>query len=124
MADPTAEFFDGLAQRGYEPLLAHASGTMRFDIASGKKTESWLLAIDKGKLTVSRSGGAADATFSAGKTEFDRLVSGQENAVAAVLRGTLSVDGSMRLIVQFRRILAGQETIEPPKAARKGRSRR
>ena len=124
MADPTAEFFDGLAQRGYEPLLAHASGTMRFDIASGKKTESWLLAIDKGKLTVSRSGGAADATFSAGKTEFDRLVRGQENAVAAVLRGTLSVDGSMRLIVQFRRILTGQKTIEPPKAARRGRSRR
>jgi putative sterol carrier protein len=124
MADPTAEFFDGLAQRGYEPLLAHASGTMRFDIASGKKTESWLLAIDKGKLTVSRSGGAADATFSAGKTEFDRLVRGQENAVAAVLRGTLSVDGSMRLIVQFRRILTGQEIIEPPTAARRGRSRR
>ena len=124
MADPTAEFFDGLAQRGYEPLLAHTSGTMRFDIASGKKTESWLLAIDKGKLTVSRSGGAADATFSAGKTEFDRLVRGQENAVAAVLRGTLSVDGSMRLIVQFRRILTGQEIIEPPTAARRGRSRR
>ena len=124
MADPTAEFFDGLAQRGYEPLLAHVSGTMRFDIASGKKTESWLLAIDKGKLTVSRSGGAADATFSAGKTEFDRLVRGQQNAVAAVLRGTLSVDGSMRLIVQFRRILTGQETIEPPTAARRGRSRR
>ena len=124
MADPTAEFFDGLAQRGYEPLLAHASGTMRFDIASGKKTESWLLAIDKGKLTVSRSGGAADATFSAGKTEFDRLVRGQQNAVAAVLRGTLSVDGSMRLIVQFRRILTGQEIIEPPTAARRGRSRR
>src|SRR5580765_4616851 len=124
MADPTAEFFDELAQRGYEPLLANASGTMRFDIATGKKTESWLLAIDKGKLTVSRSGGAADATFSAGKTEFDRLVRGQENAVAAVLRGTLSVDGSMRLIVRFRRILTGQETIEPPTAAGKGRSRR
>ena len=122
--DPTAEFFDDLAQRGYEPLLANASGTMRFDIANGKKTESWLLAIDKGKLTVSRSGGAADATFSAGKTDFDRLVRGQENAVAAVLRGTVSVEGSMRLIVQFRRILAGRKTIEPPTAARAARSRR
>jgi putative sterol carrier protein len=124
MADPTAEFFDELAQRGYEPLLANASGTMRFDIANGKKTESWLLAIDKGKLTVSRSGGAADATFSAGKAEFDRLVRGEENAVAAVLRGTVSVEGSMRLIVQFRRILAGRKTIEPPTAARAARSRR
>ncbi len=124
MADPTAEFFDELAQRGYEPLLANASGTMRFDIANGRKTESWLLAIDKGKLTVSRSGGAADATFSAGKEEFDSLVGGEENAVAAVLRGTVSVEGSMRLIVQFRRILASRKTIEPPTAARRGRSRR
>ncbi len=124
MADPTAEFFDELAQRGYEPLLANASGTMRFDIRNGRKTESWLLAIDKGKLTVSRSGGAADATFSAGKTDFDRLVRGEENAVAAVLRGTLQVHGGMRLLGLFRRILGGQKTIEPPTAARTGRSRR
>ena len=68
MTDVTAEFFDDLAQRGHEPLLGHASGTMRFDIANGKKTETWFVSIDKGDLTVSRSGDAADSTLGRDRT--------------------------------------------------------
>jgi hypothetical protein len=34
MADVTAEFFEDLAERGHEPLLGNASGTMRFGNAS------------------------------------------------------------------------------------------
>src|SRR5689334_5340762 len=77
MTDPTAEFFDDLAQRGHEPLLANASGRMRFDIADGKKTETWFVTIVKGDLTVSRSGGAADSTLVSSRALFDRLASGK-----------------------------------------------
>ena len=62
---------------------------MRFDIANGKKTETWFVTIDKGDLSVSRSGGAADSTLVASKALFDRLASGKASAVAEVLRGTL-----------------------------------
>jgi predicted lipid carrier protein YhbT len=129
MTDVTAEFFDDLAQRGHEPLLRNASGTMRFDIASGKKTEHWFVAIDKGNLKVSHSGGAADCTLAATKALFDRLASGKASAVAEVLRGTLTIDGDWRLLVVFRRILPGPSTTKPQArkqraAAPSGRSRR
>jgi putative sterol carrier protein len=118
MTDLTAEFFDDLAQRGHEPLLGNASGTIRFDIANGKKTEAWFVTIDKGDVTVSRSGGAADSTLTASKVVFDRLASGKASAVAEVLRGTLTIEGDLRLLVLVRRILPG------PSPARTRRSRR
>jgi hypothetical protein len=128
MTDVTVEFFDDLAQRGHEPLLGNASGTLRFDIADGKKIETWFVTIDKGDVTVSRAGGAADSTLVAGKALFDRLASGQASAVAEVLRGTLTIEGDWRLLVLFRRILPGRSTakaVTKPRApARTGRSGR
>jgi putative sterol carrier protein len=129
MTDLTAEFFDDLAQRGHEPLLGNASGTMRFDIADGKRTETWSVKIDKGDLSVSRSGGAADSTLAASKAVFDRLASGKASAVAEVLRGTLTIEGDWRLLVLFRRILPGRPIAKARSAkqrtpARTGRSRR
>jgi hypothetical protein len=129
MADVTAEFFDDLAQRGHEPLLGNASGTMRFDVADGEKTESWFVTIAKGDLSVSRSGGAADSTLVASKAVFDRLAGGKASAVAEVLRGTLTIEGDWRLLVLFRRILPGRSaakprSAKPPRLERTGRSRR
>jgi hypothetical protein len=128
MTDVTVEFFDDLAQRGHEPLLGNASGTLRFDIADGKKIETWFVTIDKGDVTVSRAGGAADSTLVVGKALFDRLASGQASAVAEVLRGTLTIEGDWRLLVLFRRILPGRSTakaVTKPRApARTGRSGR
>ncbi len=42
------EFFAGLAERGYEPVLHAASGTVRFDLRDGGKVERWLVSIDRG----------------------------------------------------------------------------
>src|SRR3954451_24537146 len=103
MADLTAEFFDDLAQRGHEPLLGNASGTIRFDVANGKKTETWFVTIDKGDVTVSRSGRAADSTLVASKAVFDRLASGTASAVVAVLRGRVPIEGDLQALVLFRR---------------------
>jgi putative sterol carrier protein len=134
VTDATAQFFDDLAQRGHERLLENASGTMRFDIANGKKAETWFVTIDKGDLGVSRSGGASDCTLVADRALFDRLASGKASAVAAVLRGTLTIEGDWRLLVLFRRILRGPSTAEPQSTkppstkprtrARTGRGRR
>ena len=53
-ADPTVDFFAALKSRGQEPLLRKASGTLRFDIADGKRTERWLVELKKGDIAVSR----------------------------------------------------------------------
>jgi putative sterol carrier protein len=124
MTDPTAQFFEELAQRGYEPRLRNASGTVRFDIANGKKTTTWFVAIDKGNVAVSRSGATADCTIGGRKELFEKLATGEANAVAAVLRGTLTVAGDWRLLVFVRRILPGPSGVEQPTATEAERSRR
>jgi SCP-2 sterol transfer family len=106
-ADPTADFFAGLAERGHEPLLANTKGTVRFDLRAGQKTERWLLSVVDGDLAVSRRNARADCVVSTEKALFDRIAGGEANAMAAVLRGELDVQGNVRLLVAFQRLLPG-----------------
>jgi len=124
MTDTTTQFFEELRQRDHDPQLEHSRGTLRFDIATGKETDHWLVMIDKGDVTVSHRGGEADATVGADKSVFDAIASGKASPVAAVLRGTLHVDGNLRLLSLFRRLLPGPPAVKAPAAARTGRSRR
>ena len=112
VSDPTADFFAELGQRKHEPLLVKATGTVRLDVLEGKKTDRWFVTIDKGDLTVSRKPSTADTTLRAQKALFDGVASGQVNAVAAVLRGEIAVEGDWRLLVLFQRLFPG------PSAAR------
>ena len=105
--DPTERFFVELAAREHEPLLRKASGTTRFDIVDGSRTRRWLVAVDKGDIAVSRGGGKATCVVRAQKAVFDRIASGRLNAVAAVLRGDLAVDGDWRLLVRMQRLFPG-----------------
>ena len=106
--DPTGAFFDALAARARVPLLDNTKGTARFDIVSGRKTDRWLLAIDNGKLSVSRRNDSADCVIRVDRALFEQLVAGRKNAVAAVLRGDLAVDGDWRLLVRIQRLFPGK----------------
>jgi putative sterol carrier protein len=110
-----AEFFDRLAERDHEPLLAKARGTARFDVSDGRRTERWLVTLDHGDVRVSRRNAAADMVVRADRPLFERIVQGKANALAAVLRGELSVEGSAELLVLFQRLLP-----RPSDAKRKG----
>jgi len=102
--DPTAAFFEALARRGHEPLLDKATGTTRFDVVDGRKTERWLVTVDGGTIAVSRRNVAADCVIRGDKALFDRIASGKSNAVAAVLRGDVDVQGDWRLLVRMQRL--------------------
>jgi len=116
MADSTAEFFDELGRRGHEPLLEKATGTVRFDLDAGKQTERWFVTVSKGDLAVSRKNVRADCVVSTDRALFDGVASGKTNAMAALLRGAMAVEGDVRLLVAFQRLFPGaagpQET--PP----------
>lgn len=107
MADATAEFFDMLVERGHEPLLEKMTGTIRFDLRDGKKTELWLVTVVRGDLAVSRRNLRADCVVSADKALFDEVASGKTNAMAALLRGAIAVEGDVPLLVAFQRLLPG-----------------
>jgi putative sterol carrier protein len=107
MADATAEFFAQLAERGRDPLVQNASGTVRIELSHGKRTDRWLVSVDKGEISVSRKNAAADGVVRTTKELFDRLASGRANAFAASLRGEVDAEGDLGLVLLFQRLLPG-----------------
>jgi hypothetical protein len=107
MTDATTDFFAALARRGHDPLLDKARGTVRIELVNGKQTERWLLAFDKGDITVSHRNARADVTLRTDKASFDEIAAGKMNAAAAVLRGEVAIEGDWELMVFFQRLLPG-----------------
>ena len=115
MTDSTSEFFDELDRRSHEPLLEKASGTLRFDLADGKRTDRWLVTVKKGDVAVSHRNVRADCVVRADRALFDGVAGGEVNAMAALLRGAMGFEGDVGLLVLFQRLFPG-----PPRS----RSRR
>lgn len=70
------------------------------------------LVFDDGKVGIDPVDSEADAVLRADRTWFDRLVTGEERLLPAVLRGEVSLDGSYDLVVLFDRLFPG-----PPEQA-------
>ena len=105
LMDATATFFDELGARGHEPLLEKATGKFRFELTNGRRKERWLVTVEKGDITVSHANARADCVIRTDRGLFERLVTGEENAMAAMLRGAVGVEGRPELLVLFQRIL-------------------
>lgn len=112
-SDATREFFERLAARRSEPLLQAVTGTIRFDLTADEGVEHWLVHIQEGEVKVSRRKVKADCVVTGDRDLFDRLVTGEVNAVAAVLRNELRIEGQAALLLAFQRLLPG-----PPDSVR------
>jgi SCP-2 sterol transfer family len=111
MTDTTTEFFQELEARGHDPRLKKATGRLRFDLTNGKRTARWLVTIEKGDIAVSHKNLKADCVVRADRKLFDGITSGEVNAFAAALRGTIGIEGNPELLVLFQRLFPG-----PPKS--------
>ena len=117
MSDATERFFEELGERGHEPCLASITGQVRFDIVGGKRTEHWLVSLDRGDITVSQRAGNADCTMKADRELFDRLVRGEDNAMAATLRGALICTGEVDLLLAIQKLFPGRELAQRERSA-------
>ncbi|WBB70062.1 SCP2 sterol-binding domain-containing protein [Micromonospora sp. WMMD812] len=103
----TEAFFDALDRRGFEPLLAKATGTVRFEIVRGLCTQHWYVRVDNGAIRVSRENMEADGVVRAGWELFDRIAGGGQNLMTALLRGEMSAEGDIALLVLLERLFPG-----------------
>lgn len=108
MTDVTDQFFDALARRQHEPLLRKVTGSIRFNLAEGARSQRWLLLIDRGALTVSQADQEADTVIHADRASFDEIVSGRLTPLAAWLRNDIMVQGRFQLLIMLDRLLPGR----------------
>lgn len=95
-------------------MLRTASGTVRFDLEhNDRHVDHWLVTIEAGDISVSRATRRADAIVRAHRAAFDKIAAGDSNAMAALLRGEVAVQGDLELVMLLQRLLPG-----PPGAGR------
>lgn len=95
-------FFDELAYRDNEQLLHHIDGTIEWNIQGVGR---WWVRISHGAVHVSQSPQDADCIGSCDADTFARIINGEENMMAAALRGVLHVSGNPALGLSFQRLL-------------------
>jgi putative sterol carrier protein len=118
--DPTAEFFGVLAELDRDPRLGQANGTIRFDLTDGKRVDRWLVSLEDGAVTVSRANRKANCVVRVDKALFDEIAVGKANGTAAILRGAMTIEGDMGLMLVLRRVFPGPRA----RAARSRNGRR
>ena len=104
-ASATEDFFRDLGLRGFEPSLVRARGTVRVTVTEVSRPESWLVSVNRGAVSVSHGDSPADCEVRGPTQLLDAIVSGTTNALAAYLRGELTLDGDLELIALFQRLL-------------------
>jgi SCP-2 sterol transfer family len=114
-ADAVTDFFEDLSNRGHDPLLRSVTGTVRFDLVSGKTTERWLLEIRKGDLSVSHRNVAAGTVMRLSRTLFEAVARGETNLLPALLRGEVMLEGDYRLMIMVRRLLRRRLAVRQPR---------
>jgi putative sterol carrier protein len=118
VTDAVEQFLTGLADRGFEPLLAKTSGTLGIHLVSGAEMDQWVLRVDRGNVAVERGAGGADASLTLDRSLFERMVQGQANAMAAVLRGEAHIDGDLELLMSIQRVFPGPDDSNTASARR------
>jgi hypothetical protein len=113
MVDLTTEFFERMVGTP-QPLLSRITTTARIDLEDGKSVEHWLLDIQQGKVSVTRRKAKADAILHLDRALFERLVTGRANALASMLRGLITIEGSTVHLVAIQRLFPGPPHRPPP----------
>lgn len=103
MGEATERFFDTLPARASTVLREPVSGTLQINLTTDGRTEHWYVVLHPGSARVSRERRAADAVWQSSVDLFDRLVTGEAQGIAAMLRNETTLSGNVLLFLAFRR---------------------
>jgi putative sterol carrier protein len=101
MAETTREFFEGLPARADASKLAGMDNSYVFDV-DGAGT--WFVTVEDGTVSVREGEGEADCTISASEENFQRILSGEQNATSAYMTGKLKIKGDMGAAMKLQKL--------------------
>ena len=122
MTDRVAPFFAELGEKRHVRLLEGASGTVLIEITDGETVERWYVTIKRGDVSVSSKGSEPDCVIRADEAIFEAILTGETNAIPALLRGRLEVEGRVSLLVALQSLfMPSAGAAEQPVAGYAGR---
>jgi|SRR5262245_1249423 len=101
MAESTRDFFEGLPARADSSKLAGMNNSYLFDVEG---TGKWLVTIADGVVSVREGEGDADCTISASEENFQKILSGEQNATSAYMTGKLKIKGDMGAAMKLQKL--------------------
>ena len=104
MSTAIRDFFDRINEAGFDPRLGRVKGTLRLDVDDGSRVDHWLVSIDRGRIAVSHQDAPADCVVRLDPVALEGVVDGAINPTAAMLRGQISVQGDIDLLLYFQRL--------------------
>lgn len=120
MAVNSEVYLETLAAHGYQPLLRHVTGTMCFEIQqSNDKQQKWHVTINQGEVEVRRDVedvSNADCIITGPEDELLDIFNGVHSFAAALVRGTITVQGDHTLAQKLRRFSPPAQLTKGPRS--------
>ncbi|RIV29825.1 glycogen debranching N-terminal domain-containing protein [Micromonospora radicis] len=99
-------FFSDLTTSSVGRLPTTPTGLLRFDfVAAECETTTWFVRLDNGRASARRDGDRADCRVEMRPDAFERLLAGDDQIVAMLFRGVVSIEGELALLLLFQRLL-------------------
>jgi len=122
-SDVILDFFESV--HGSHPEVPDTiTGSLRFDLENGKRSECWRVTLNKGVVSSARSNASADCVVHTDKATLAAIIEGRANAMAALLRGAVRVEGQALLMAYFRRLFTEPAAAHEAQRLRKNIGRR
>jgi putative sterol carrier protein len=104
MTDQADLFFKGVGKERHVQLLEGRSGTVLVELKNGAAADPkrWYVTIHRGDVNVSHSGSKPDCVLRTDGKTFDAIVAGKLNAMPALLRGLVAMEGRVDLMVALQ----------------------
>ncbi len=121
MSDVTQDFFQRIDGREPDPGLGRVRGTVCFELADGDALQTWVAALDRGEVHVSREVGRADCLVRTDRATFERMAGGELNPTVALLQGLVAAEGELDLLWYFQRLFRAAQPARPAAGVGGGR---
>jgi hypothetical protein len=121
MSEAITRFFESLHGRGYDHGF-RAEGVTRVEIRDGDRVDYWVVSARRGELSVSKDAQLdVDTVMVVDSALMDRMVRGEMNGLAALLRGMYAVRGDYQLALMLERFMPGPPGAKGPQHLNAGK---